>query len=208
MANEHEVRVHTASPTASGGGLERVHISVPQPLPRSIAWESTSPSAADQARPLYDIFITQGALGQLLRHAAAGDGDDQPFGLLAGDLCEDLDSGRKYVLISGVCPSALPLLDDPLDLIPADAWDGLRHRAGKLRGNLVGWYFRKGDGSVSLSAAELESHQKYFPEPWHSAIVVTSQEGEPCGGFFRKTSDGLSGSTQLPFFEVVDARAL
>jgi len=124
MANENDVRIHTPAPTAArGGGADRVHISVPRPLPRSISWVPTDIPAEVGNEPIYDVFITQEALSQLLDHVREPTSDGRPFGLLAGDLCEDLDDGRRYVLIGGVCPSPVPLLDDPQDLIPADAWD-------------------------------------------------------------------------------------
>jgi len=129
MATEKDIRYHGPTSAPDGGKAERVHISVPPPLPRSIAWEPTDVSPESDPQPLYDIFITQDALRQILAHAGGPDDGLQPFGLLAGDLCEDLDSGRKYVLISGVCSSPLPLLDDPQDLIPAEAWGTLRSSA-------------------------------------------------------------------------------
>ena len=207
MATEKEVRYQGPVPAPEDGGAERVHISVPPPLPRSIAWDPTDASPESDPQPLYDIFITQDALRQILAHAAGPDDGLQPFGLLAGDLCEDLDSGRKYVLISGVCSSPLPLLDDPHDLIPAEAWGTLRSSAEKLRGNLVGWYLARA-GSVSLSETELSTHRKYFGEPWHSAILVTGEGDDRRGGFFRQTPDGLLASPSMPFYEVVATRAI
>ncbi|MGB5302905.1 MAG: hypothetical protein WBP17_07150, partial [Gemmatimonadota bacterium] len=208
MATEREIRHHGPTTAPDSDRAERVHISVPPPLPRSIAWEPTDAAPeSGPPQPLYDIFITQDALRQILAHAGGPDDGLQPFGLLAGDLCEDLDSGRKYVLVSGVCSSALPLLDDPHDLIPAEAWDTLRGSAEKLRGNLVGWYFRRG-GPVALSETELNTHRKYFGEPWHSAILVTGEADDPRGGFFRQTADGMLAAPAMPFFEVVATRAI
>ena len=207
MATEKDIRYHGPTAAPDSGKAERVHISVPPPLPRSIAWEPTDASPGSDPQPLYDVFITQDALRQILAHAGGPDDGLQPFGLLAGDLCEDLDSGRKYVLISGVCSSPLPLLDDPHDLIPAEAWETLRSSAEKLRGNLVGWYLARG-GSVSLSATELNTHRKYFGEPWHSAILVTGEADDPRGGFFRQTPDGMPAGPAMPFYEVVATRAI
>ncbi len=207
MATEEEIRHHGPASAAESGSAERIHISVPRPLPRSIRWEPLDASPESGLEALYDVFITQGALRELLAHAGGSEDELHPFGLLAGDLCEDLDSGRKYVLISGVCPSPLPLHDDPQDLIPAESWDVLRSAASRLRGNLVGWYLRRG-GTVSLSDAELNTHRKYFGEPWHSAILVTGEEKDHRGGFFRQTPDGMSVSEPMPFFEVVATRAI
>ena len=82
MANENEARIHAPSPTATrGGGTDRVHISVPRPLPRSISWVPTDIPAEDGNEPVYDVFITQAALGQLLDHVRESTPDGRPLGL-------------------------------------------------------------------------------------------------------------------------------
>ena len=187
---------------------ERFHMWAPRPLLRSILWTPRGADAALVAGAPYDVFITQRALADLLDHVRSGADEGRPFGLLAGDLCEDSDGERRYVLVRGICRSRIPLASGDGDLIPATAWESLRGAAEGRQGSLVGWYLSRPTGALALSEPEIAAHRRYFNEPWHSAIVVCPDRNEPRGAFFRRTDTGVSGAEPLPFYEVVSADAM
>ncbi|MCL7982948.1 MAG: hypothetical protein M8862_10525, partial [marine benthic group bacterium] len=187
-------------------GVERFHMWAPRPLLRSTLW---TPRGSDSDHePLYEVFIAQSTLASIIRHLRDAPEDERPFGLLAGDLCEDPDGGNRYVLIRDFCRSSVSLTDRDGDQIPATAWEDLRTAAEGRSGSLVGWYLRHRPGEMTLSDAEVATHAKYFNEPWHSAILLTADPNEPMGCFFRRTENGFSGSNPLPFYELVSADAM
>ncbi|MFQ5890898.1 MAG: hypothetical protein ACE5JR_12770, partial [Gemmatimonadota bacterium] len=156
----------------------------------------------------YDVFIMQHALADLLDHVGSAPPGERPFGFLVGDLCEDLDAAVRYVLISTVCRSPVPFIEDSRSQITAEAWAALQRAADLRRGSLVGWYHRHASGPIELSEHDLATHRRHFSEPWHSAILVVTDHEQRKGGFFRRTSRGFSGSLLLPFYEVVASECL
>ena len=124
MARQHDESVEEGR--RAQHGADRFHIATPRPLIRSIPWLPTGIGAGEAGQDAYDVFITQRALGDILDHARRPSEDGRVFGILAGDLCEDLDDGRRYVLISGVCRAPVSLVEDSSDQIPPEAWDALR----------------------------------------------------------------------------------
>jgi hypothetical protein len=116
------------NPAASGrgatDGVERFHMWAPRPLLRSTLWTPRDPQSDHE--PLYQVFIAQSTLAAILRHLRDAAADERPFGLLAGDLCEDPDGGARYVLIRDVCRSNVSLTGGDGDQIPATAWEELR----------------------------------------------------------------------------------
>ena len=185
----------SAGATTPDPGTERFHMWASRPLLRSILW---TPRGADsETTGLYDVFITQTALASLLDHVRSAPEDERPFGLLAGDLCEDPDDESRYVLIREICRSRVSLNGQDGDQIPASAWEELRIDAEGRKGSLVGWYLRHEPGQLTLTDSEVATHAKYFNEPWHSAALVVADRNEPAGGFFRRTEAGFSGSIVL-----------
>jgi hypothetical protein len=178
-----------------------------RPLLRSIRWDPVPPVTPPDMEGAYEVFIMQSALEELLTHLAHTDDGEFPFGLLAGDICEDPDEGTRYVQISGVCPSRVSLSADAT--IPPDAWEALQKdlEDRRVQGSLVGWYLRHPAGDTKLSEHERDTHARYFSERWHSALVIVTDTENPAGGFFRSTARGFS-TVALPFHEVVTAESL
>ncbi len=55
----------------------------------------------------------------------------------------------------------------------------------------VGWYHSHTRSGVSLSAADLEIHRRYFRQPWQVALVVQPEPfGSARAGFFFREADG------------------
>ena len=97
----------SAGATTPDPGTERFHMWASRPLLRSILWTPRGPDS--ETTGLYDVFITQSALASLLDHVRSAPEDERPFGLLAGDLCEDPDDESRYVLIREICRSRVSL---------------------------------------------------------------------------------------------------
>ncbi|MFB3829608.1 MAG: Mov34/MPN/PAD-1 family protein [Bryobacteraceae bacterium] len=54
----------------------------------------------------------------------------------------------------------------------------------------VGWYHSHTRSGIYLSAADLEIHQRYFPEPWQVALVLRPTSMVTRAGFFARGADG------------------
>ncbi|TFG62534.1 MAG: hypothetical protein E4H28_07540, partial [Gemmatimonadales bacterium] len=188
---------------AKPSDAERFHMLAARPIVRSITWDPVPTVTPPEMEGAYDVFIMQSALEDVLEHVWGASANEAPFGLLAGDICEDPEDGTRFVQICGACPSRLPMVDGR---IPPEAWEALSEdlEARGVPGSLVGWYVRHSDGAITLTPDERASHSKYFSEPWHSLIIVTNDEEDPKGGFFRSTARGFS-TVALPFHEVVTA---
>src|SRR5581483_8524354 len=61
------------------------------------------------------------------------------------------------------------------------------------RGGLrpIGWYHSHTRSEISLCEADLDIHNRYFPEPWQVALVLRPSTLQPTqAGFFFRESDG------------------
>lgn len=64
-------------------------------------------------------------------------------------------------------------------------------RGNPKGGQPVGWYHSHTRSGISLTAADLEIHKRYFPEPWQVALVLQPFERQPTrAGFFFREPDG------------------
>jgi len=55
----------------------------------------------------------------------------------------------------------------------------------------VGWYHSHTRSEILLSAQDVEIHNRYFPDPWHVALVVRPHAMRPMrAGFFFRQADG------------------
>jgi len=64
-------------------------------------------------------------------------------------------------------------------------------RGNPRGGQPVGWYHSHTRSGISLTAADLEIHKRYFPEPWQVALVMQPYERQPTrAGFFFREADG------------------
>jgi proteasome lid subunit RPN8/RPN11 len=67
--------------------------------------------------------------------------------------------------------------------------DGLQD--GRDGWDLVGWYHSHTRSEIFLSAQDLKIHNRYFPDPWHVALVVRPHAMHPMrAGFFFREADG------------------
>jgi proteasome lid subunit RPN8/RPN11 len=76
----------------------------------------------------------------------------------------------------------------------------------------VGWYHSHTRSDIYLSAADIEIHRRYFPEPWQVALVLKPHTFQPArAGFFFQEADGsihVTASYQEFELEPLAVRAL
>ncbi|MCX6629054.1 MAG: Mov34/MPN/PAD-1 family protein, partial [Candidatus Solibacter sp.] len=72
--------------------------------------------------------------------------------------------------------------------------------AGGLRP--VGWYHSHTRSEIFLSEADLEIHQRFFPEPWQVALVMKPHTFEPAriGFFFREANGSVHAAAYREVF--------
>jgi hypothetical protein len=92
--------------------------------------------------------------------------------------------------------------------IQGEALVAMQLEVDRRRGVLAGWYHRHEEGPVELTAEDLKTHERHFPEPWQVALLFVTDYAEPAGGCFRRTRAGLAGDVPLPFFEMVSNESL
>lgn len=171
----------------------------PQPLGRSIMWRPATESG--RAAPVPDpIFIAQAAVAALREHVA-GAGGKSILGVLVGDVCESPE-GDRHILISSTIKSNQAVQSDRTTLLLGTMWDQVRDQLKQTHGRLLGWYHTHAEPGVEMSSYDIETHERYFRDPWHVALVIGTANGQPAAGFFRKTGGDGWGATCLPFYEV------
>ena len=184
------------------------HVWKPRPLLRSVHWKPVPAPSKGAASGSYDVFIDQRVFKALHRQLWNAGPGEEPLGFLVGDLCEDPDSGRRYVIVSAAVPSKFPLNEQGPEQIPGEALVAMQLDVDRRRGVLAGWYHRHASGPVELTAEDIRTHEKHFYEPWQIALLFVTDHSEPAGGCFRRTHDGLTGDVPLPFFEMVSNESL
>ena len=187
--------------------VEYHHVWAPRPIGRSILWTPTGEQSDAQAGP-YEVFLKQRALEAMYRHTWRAGHADEPFGYLFGDLCEDRESLRRYVVITRAVPSAYPLYEDESQQISPEAARALRRETDRNEGVLAGWYHRHRDGPARLSEEDEATHREYFGEPWHVAFLFVTDPEQPAGGCFQPGTNGAGTDAPLPFYELASPTSL
>src|SRR5260370_41073605 len=73
----------------------------------------------------------------------------------------------------------------------------------KPAGTLLGWYHSHAGQGGFLTTHDVETHEKFFTDPWQVAILVAAEAGGVTGRFFR-SPQGNAGwhKTPLPSSEL------
>jgi proteasome lid subunit RPN8/RPN11 len=199
---------HWRVPEAEQLETDAYHIWKPRPLLRSVHWKTVPEVPREAAAGAYDVFVDQRAFVAMHQHIWEAGAAEGPFGYLIGDLCEDPESERRYIIISAAIRSKFPFQEEGAQQVSGEASVALQLEVDRRRGILAGWYHRHRQGPVRLSAADLETHDRLFPEPWQIALLFVADSREPAGGCFRRTLEGLSPDQPLPFYEMVSNESL
>lgn len=196
------------APQAPQPETDAYHIWKPRPLLRSVHWRPVEEVSGDEAAGAYELFLDQRAFSAMHEHVWNAPAEEEPFGYLVGDLCEDPETGRRYVIVSSVVPSRSSYREDAEEQIQAESDVSLKLEADRRRGILVGWYHRHLSGSAALSARDLATFDRLFPQPWQVALLFVADPSAPAGACFARTPEGLSAERGLAFYEMVANESL
>jgi len=180
--------------------------SQPMPLDRSILWNPSMPGAKQTegtSRAPYPVFFQQEAVIALQEHVK-GSPTQAIFGFLVGDLYRDPENGVLYILIDKTLKLSQTIYGDKTEVVVARLWERMQEQLKKAAGQLLGWYHsHPGQGGL-LTAHDIETHQKFFTDPWHVTILVAAEAGGITGKFFRITQGNDDWhKTPVAFYELL-----
>ena len=179
----------------------------PFPLARSILWRPASggpPPAADLVDPL---FFGPAALAALYDHlatvaAAAEAKGGGVLGFLIGDVAEDPETGAPYFVIDACVRFKQAVFGDRTGVVVGKLWDPVQRQLARSKARLIGWYHSHPPRGIELTSEDVATHEQYFDEQWHVALVLGTLDDEPAAGFYRPGSE--SGTDVcLPFYELL-----
>src|SRR5947209_2711664 len=191
----------------NGAGAYLVGVGKPFPLARSILWRPASggpPPAADLVDPL---FFGPAALAALYDHlatvaAAAEAKGGGVLGFLIGDVAEDPETGAPYFVIDACVRFKQAVFGDRTGVVVGKLWDPVQRQLARSQARLIGWYHSHPPRGIELTSEDVATHEQYFDEQWHVALVLGTLDDEPAAGFYRPGSE--SGTDVcLPFYELL-----
>ena len=178
----------------------------PIPLARSIRWVPaglfTPPRTVDDLA----LFITQGALREVMRHLRS-DPEQELLGFLLGDFYECPETGARYVVVNTAIRTGHVIAESDSILIPEEEWLGAQLEVRRRRTQLMGWYHSAPFVGPHPSRADLATHNALFREPWQFGLVIATSGDAPAGAFFRSLMGemtGGGGGVLIPFHEMPD----
>ena len=187
---------------ASQGGAVPLYPLRPMPFEQATAWGPALTGDARPSRPEApgQVFITPDALRAVAWHTSLRR-EGGSVGFFAGRRHLDPDTREPWVLVDAVIPVDRPiarelpgrLIDETIDQAGDAAREALRY--------LVGWYHSHHARQPVLTAAAMETHERYFADELHAiVVVVTVGHAEPQGAVFRP---GVERGP-VPFYELLE----
>src|SRR6266566_1951366 len=173
----------------------------PLPLSRSILWKPVSASGAGALIPA-PICVTQAVIAALRDHAGTAP-QQSVLGFLTGYLCESSEPETRYILVNATIRATQPVQGDRTTIVLNALWERVRAEVRKSGTHLLGWYHTHPASGIELSSYDVETHERYFRDPWHIALVVGAIDEEPAAGVFRTGADEAWAGDCLPFYEVL-----
>ena len=176
----------------------------PIPLARAIRWVPaglfTPPRTVDDLA----LFITQGALRDVMRHLRSNP-EQELLGFLLGELYECPETGARYVVVNSAVRTGHAIAESDRILIPEEEWLGVQLEVRRRRTQLVGWYHSAPFVGPHPARADLETHRALFTEPWQCGLVIATSGDAPTGAFFRSLmGERTGGGVLIPFYELPD----
>ncbi|HEX9611557.1 MAG TPA: hypothetical protein VF978_06690 [Gemmatimonadales bacterium] len=172
------------------------------PMARAILWNPASEAPRISGRAPYPIFFQQEAVVALQEHLKASP-EQAIFGFLAGEVFRDPETGVLYAVIDKTLRLNQAIYGDKTEVVVARLWDRMQEQLARASGRLLGWYHSHPGQELSLSSHDVATHEKYFTDPWHVAVVVSHEVEGVVGGFFRTGSSDAWAETPLPFYELL-----
>jgi proteasome lid subunit RPN8/RPN11 len=177
------------------------------PLDRAILWNPpAAPGTTNPGRPSsrspYPIFFQQEAVIALQEHLK-GSPTQAIFGFLIGDVYRDPETGVLYIVIDKTLKLSQAIYGDKTEVVVSRLWDRMQEQLMKASAHLLGWYHsHPGQGGL-LTAHDVETHDKFFTDPWHVAVLVAAEAGGVTGRFFRSNKTADWHKVPLPFYELL-----
>src|SRR5213592_1937757 len=178
------------------------------PMERAILWNppaapgTTSPGGKSTSRSPYPIFFQQEAVIALQEHLKSSP-TQAIFGFLIGDLYRDPETGVLYTVIDKTLKLSQAIYGDKTEVVVSRLWDRMQEQLAKASASLLGWYHSHPGQGGFLTTHDVETHEKFFTDPWHVAILVAAEAGGLTGRFFRTTQSADWHKTPLPFYELL-----
>ena len=176
----------------------------PMPMDRAILWNPSLPGAKPTGggRAPYPIFFQQEAVVALQEHVKSSP-TQAIFGFLIGDVYRDPENGVLYAIIDKTLKLSQPIYGDKTEVVVSRLWDRMQEQLKKAAGTLLGWYHSHPGQGGYLTAHDVETHEKFFTDPWQVAILVAAEAGGVTGKFFRSSQTDDWHKTPLPFYELL-----
>src|SRR5437870_1642306 len=178
------------------------------PLDRAILWNppaapgATSPGGRSSSRAPYPIFFQQEAVIALQEHLKSSP-TQAIFGFLIGDVYRDPEAGVLYIVIDKTLKLSQPIYGDKTEVVVSRLWDRMQQQLAKAAGSLLGWYHSHPGQGGYLTAHDVETHEKFFTDPWQVAVLVAAEAGGVTGKFFRASQDADWHKTPQSFYELL-----
>jgi proteasome lid subunit RPN8/RPN11 len=148
------------------------------------------------------VFFQQEAVVALQDHLKASP-QQAIFGFLIGTLFRDPEAGVLYAVIDKTLRLNQAIYGDKTEVVVARLWDRMQEQLARTAGRLLGWYHSHPGQGLALTTHDVETHVKFFPEPWQVAILVAAEAEGVVGGFFRSGSSQAWPETPLAFYELL-----
>jgi proteasome lid subunit RPN8/RPN11 len=184
----------------------------PMPLDRAILWNppaapgTTAPGKETNRSP-YPIFFQQEAVIALQDHLKSSP-TQAVFGFLIGDVYRDPETGALYTVIDKTLKLSQAIYGDKTEVVVSRLWDRMQEQLKKASASLLGWYHSHPGQGGFLTAHDVETHEKFFTEPWHVAVLVAAEAGGLTGRFFRAAQSNDWHKTPVAFYELLQPESI
>ncbi|HTE65704.1 MAG TPA: hypothetical protein VK736_05555, partial [Candidatus Binatia bacterium] len=179
------------------------------PMDRAILWNPVKKEGAGRpsGRAPYPVFFQQEAVVALQDHLKASP-EQAIFGFLIGSLFRDPETGVLYAVIDKTLRLNQAIYGDKTEVVVARLWDRMQEQLARASGRLLGWYHSHPGQALTLTTHDVETHVKFFSEPWQVAILVAAEPEGVVGGFFRSGSSAAWPETPLAFYELLQPESI
>jgi proteasome lid subunit RPN8/RPN11 len=179
----------------------------PMPMDLAILWNppaaaGTTAPGRPSGRSPYPVFFQQEAVIALQEHLK-GSPTQAIFGFLIGDVYRDPETGVLYTVIDKTLKLSQAIYGDKTEVVVSRLWDRMQEQLKKAAGTLLGWYHSHPGQGGYLTTHDVETHEKFFTDPWQVAILVAAEAGGVTGRFFRSSQSADWHKTPLPFYELL-----
>jgi proteasome lid subunit RPN8/RPN11 len=174
------------------------------PMDRAILWNPVKKEGAGRpsGRSPYPVFFQQEAVVALQDHLKASP-EQAIFGFLIGTLFRDPETGVLYAVIDKTLRLNQAIYGDKTEIVVARLWDRMQEQLARAAGRLLGWYHSHPGHELALTTHDVETHVKFFAEPWQVAVLVAAEVEGVIGGFFRAGSSAAWAETPMAFYELL-----